>query len=548
MGPVPSRRFVLGAAIAAVGVIVGAACDPVPRDARMGDGLRVSPVAPARGALVVCASGVTLAGIDVSSYQGTIDWGKVAAAGVQYAFIRVSDGLSFPDAKFAENWVGARAHGLRRGAYQFFRSDEDPSAQAELLLRAMGPLSPGDLPPVIDVESTDAQTAATMTTNIGIWLDRVESVIQQAPIIYTGPNFWNTNVKTAAFAHHPLWVAHWGATCPSLPTAWSAWQLWQNSATGTVSGIGAGSVDLDVFNGDAAALSAASTPVSVCVDGICAGDETSTSCSQDCPSCREVPSLGRVVDDRDACFTPGGDLRWQRFVVGSGYDARYVWTRTWVTAQTLNYGLWLLPFAEAGSYRVEAFVEAGAGDWAAVPYLVRHRGVTDVVVVDQVDAAGWVLVGDFDFDAGAGQWVRLDDAVATAASAGYMLVFDALRLTRLDPPAPGTPPPPPPVTQPPPPPGDPGSGIPPVVVDSSSVAKPSDPVTPATPATVTDVPTDCAAGGCAAVEVAPKVERIARARGCAATGRAPSGAGFALVLVALVSLLRRRASLAKRQG
>src|SRR3954471_1810759 len=75
-----------------------------------------------------CAAGPTVRGIDVSAYQGSINWGRVKDDGVKFAFIRVSDGLGFHDSKFGANWSGAKANGVLREPYQFFRSNEDPIA------------------------------------------------------------------------------------------------------------------------------------------------------------------------------------------------------------------------------------------------------------------------------------------------------------------------------------------------------------------------------------------------------------------------------------
>jgi lysozyme len=102
----------------------------------------------------VCAETDTVAGIDVSRWQGEIAWNDVAEAGIDFAFVRVSDGLHHIDADFANNWAGTQENGIARGAYQFFRPNLDAFAQAELLLERMGPLEDGDLPPVIDVEVT----------------------------------------------------------------------------------------------------------------------------------------------------------------------------------------------------------------------------------------------------------------------------------------------------------------------------------------------------------------------------------------------------------
>src|SRR6267142_4680754 len=90
-----------------------------------GDGLGSADTGPPTGtglgAHATCAAGITTRGVDVSYYNGSIDWPTVKGAGYQFAFIRVSDGTSFHDPKFASYWAGAQAAGLVRGAYQFFR-------------------------------------------------------------------------------------------------------------------------------------------------------------------------------------------------------------------------------------------------------------------------------------------------------------------------------------------------------------------------------------------------------------------------------------------
>lgn len=221
-----------------------AACADAPTDV----------VAAQDEAVKVCPGATLLDGIDVSVYQGTIDWTKVKAADITFAFIRVSDGLPPIDTRFHQNWDGARAAGVIRGVYQFYRSDEDPIAQADLLLDSMGTLEADDLPPVADVETTDGKTPAEIATNLRTWIDRVEAGTGRRPIIYTGPYFWSTNVGgTTAFADIPLWVANWTTGCPNVPTGFTQWTFWQYSSTGQVNGIG-GAVDLDKFDGDLAAL------------------------------------------------------------------------------------------------------------------------------------------------------------------------------------------------------------------------------------------------------------------------------------------------------
>lgn len=196
----------------------------------------------------ICPDGDTVEGIDVSRYQGVIDWVSVAQSGRAFAITRVSDGTRFPDAQFARNWSMIPARGLVRGLYQFFRAGQDPIAQADLMLNmtAADPVSYGDLPPVMDIETADGQATSVVRANMQTWLDYVQAATGMVPIIYTA-NFMSSIIGTG-FAGYPLWVANWGATCPLMPTGWTSWIVWQYSSTGSVPGI-SGNVDLDRFNG-----------------------------------------------------------------------------------------------------------------------------------------------------------------------------------------------------------------------------------------------------------------------------------------------------------
>lgn len=209
------------------------------------------PVDVSDDAVVVCPGASTVEGIDVSEFQGTINWSQVKASGRQFAFIRVSDG-TYQDPSFASNWAGAKAAGLLRGAYQFFRASDDPITIADQFLAKVGTLGPGDLPPVLDVEVTDGQSATTIRTRMEAWLAHVEQKTGRTPFIYVSPGFW-PNLGSPNESHYRLWVANWGVNCPNTPTGWSTWQMWQYADNGSVPGI-SGNVDLDRFNGTLAQL------------------------------------------------------------------------------------------------------------------------------------------------------------------------------------------------------------------------------------------------------------------------------------------------------
>ena len=204
-------------------------------------------------------AGPRVRGVDVSKYQGAIKWPEVSAAGIGVGFARISDGTANPDAYFTANWQGMKAQGMVRGAYQYFRASVDPTAQANLVMASLqraGGLDAADLPVVMDIETADGQAEATIESNMRTWLSAVSAHTLRTPIIYTSAGTYP--VKSAAFAAYPLWVADYGATCPSMPTGWSRWMFWQTSSSGSVNGI-TGAVDLDEFDGTLGDLSASRT-------------------------------------------------------------------------------------------------------------------------------------------------------------------------------------------------------------------------------------------------------------------------------------------------
>lgn len=357
-------------------------------------------------AATVCADD-TVEGIDVSYWQGSIDWSQVAAAGIDFAFIRVTHGLGTIDTRFDANWAGARANGIIRGAYQYFEPGDDPLEQADLFLELMGELEEGDLPPVLDVEERGSLTPAQMTAAIHVWMDRVSSATGRTPIIYAGKYFWNDHVGSADFADHPLWIAQWNVECPDLPAAWGDWVFHQTSATGSIPGI-SGDVDTDLFNGTY--------------------DELLAFAAGEVVPCEPVPPDGRVIDDEDACFDVGGSPAAIRRVE-AGHDAGLIWTYTTDWAQEDNHATWSLDFAVAGKYRVEVYTAAPWAQSKQAAYTVRHAGVEDVFVVDQSAQDGWALVAELDFAAGADQWIWVRDNTGEPLDTQTQIVFDAVRVT-----------------------------------------------------------------------------------------------------------------------
>jgi GH25 family lysozyme M1 (1,4-beta-N-acetylmuramidase) len=195
-----------------------------------------------------CGEDGTVDGIDVSYWQGSIDWGRVADDGIDFAIVRVADGF-YEDPDFETNYQGARNAGIVRGSYQFFRAGRDGGDQADLLLRKLGSLDAEDIPPVLDIETTDGYSTSHVADEMVAWLDTVERATGRVPIIYTSPGLWPSMVGSADFSDYHLWVAHWTTGCPTLPSGWDHWAFWQTSSSGSIDGI-SGNVDTDLFNGD----------------------------------------------------------------------------------------------------------------------------------------------------------------------------------------------------------------------------------------------------------------------------------------------------------
>lgn len=371
-----------------------------------------------------CAAGPTVKGIDVSYWQSNVDWPRVAEDGVKFAFIRVSDGLNHVDTKFERNWAGARDQGILRGAYQFFRSNQDPIAQANLLIEKVGQLEAGDLPPVIDVESRDGQSAATIRRKVGQWLDHVEAALGVRPIVYTGPYFWRDQVSGADFDDHPLWIAHYGTSCPYVPPTWTSWTFHQHSSSGRVRGI-SGNVDMNVFNGtlnELLALTAGGTPVPTPPPPPPPADE----------ACAVLDPAGGIIDDGGPCFVAGGDPRWLESVSSAGYDGDLITTGTTASSTTENYGEWTLKVAEEGTYELEVWIDASRPTSRQARYRVTHADGSTDATINQYSSSGWVSIGAYRLRTGAGQRVRLNDNTGENSSYGRDLAFDAMRVSRVD--------------------------------------------------------------------------------------------------------------------
>lgn len=196
-------------------------------------------------------------GIDVSHFQGQIDWPKVAGGGISFCYVKATDGVAFSDVRFVANYGGSKGAGLLTGAYHFLRPELNAEQQAESFLHLLPQLSIGELPPVLDVELAGGANASTIIDAVQTWVEAVENVLLRRPIIYTLASFWNSALgATRQFDDYFFWIADYGARLtPRLPIGRADYEFWQFSETGSVPGI-AGKVDLNRFIGSAEDLRA----------------------------------------------------------------------------------------------------------------------------------------------------------------------------------------------------------------------------------------------------------------------------------------------------
>ena len=196
-------------------------------------------------------------GIDISRWNGPVDFAKVRASGKRFVIAKATEGRLYTDDAYARNRSGAMAAGLAFTAYHFAHPDRtraDATLEADHFVAVAG-LRHGMLIPALDLESGQLLGTTALQAWVKTWLGRVSIRLGVKPIIYTTPGFWQAYMgNTSWFADHGyrvVWVAHWEARSPATPAGnWGghAWTFWQYSSCGKVPGI-SGCVDLDRFGG-----------------------------------------------------------------------------------------------------------------------------------------------------------------------------------------------------------------------------------------------------------------------------------------------------------
>lgn len=186
-------------------------------------------------------------GIDVSRYQGEIDWEKVAAAGYKFAVLRATIGDYYTDPRFYSNWSGAKAAGLLVSAYHVVVATNYAQKQIARFSSVLDGRKT-DFPPVLDIELDKGVSKAANTACIQDCIREMQSFDGRRPVIYTAYYYWKDHVLASSdWGQYDLWVATYSEK-PMLPPGWSDWKFWQYSSGGRVPGI-SGSTDMNYFNG-----------------------------------------------------------------------------------------------------------------------------------------------------------------------------------------------------------------------------------------------------------------------------------------------------------
>lgn len=198
------------------------------------------------------AHSMPVQGIDISKYQGVIDWPKVRNSGIRFAYMKVSEGGDYVDGRFYENWEAAKTAGVARGVYHFMYWCRTASEQAVWFSQAV-PQDPTQLPPVLDLEWNQASSTCPKRipredalAKIRKMLEIMEYHTGKRPIIYTDINF-HRDVLEGELPGYEFWLRSVAAE-PNERYINRPWTFWQYTATGRVSGI-RGDVDRNAFHG-----------------------------------------------------------------------------------------------------------------------------------------------------------------------------------------------------------------------------------------------------------------------------------------------------------
>tara|TARA_R110000850_G_scaffold80947_1_gene174007 strand:- start:289682 stop:290527 length:846 start_codon:yes stop_codon:yes gene_type:complete len=186
-------------------------------------------------------------GIDVSQYQGDVDWSELKKVDgsfvVDFVIVRSTAGKDKVDEKFNHNWKNTKGKYIR-GAYHYYRPNENSLLQAENFIKTVK-LSKGDLPPILDIEKLPkTQSIDSLKVGLKRWLVKIEKHYKVKPIIYSGESYYNDFLKDE-FSEYPFWIANYNFWRKEMDDDWFLWQFTEKAQVNGIDGL----VDVNVFNG-----------------------------------------------------------------------------------------------------------------------------------------------------------------------------------------------------------------------------------------------------------------------------------------------------------
>lgn len=186
-------------------------------------------------------------GVDLSYYQGNVDWAALVEQGVNFAFLKATEGVDHCDTQFSQNWQDAQSAALYVGAYHFYRFEDSGREQAENFIQTV-PATENTLPPVIDVEWYESLETEpdkeTVRENLQEMLEILEAHYGVKPILYAAPNTYRSYVRQFA-GEYPIWISNY------YYEPYFDWTFWQYTDSGTLEGYDGYQehIDLNVYRG-----------------------------------------------------------------------------------------------------------------------------------------------------------------------------------------------------------------------------------------------------------------------------------------------------------
>lgn len=191
-------------------------------------------------------------GFDVSQFQGEINWSEIDSVEgfkLDYVFIRATAGSDKVDSRFEENWSNARKYKFIRGAYHYYRPNENSIEQAKNFIKNVK-LRKGDFPPVLDIEKLpESQSIDSLKVGLRRWLKAVDKHYNVKPIIYTGEKYYEDFLKEE-FEGYTFWIANYNFWVEDIK---DDWQFWQFTEKARINGVSE-NVDINIYNGSSKML------------------------------------------------------------------------------------------------------------------------------------------------------------------------------------------------------------------------------------------------------------------------------------------------------